>query len=99
MERPRHIINSINILSSIIRNRNNSLYKTVKSIKKIFNKHKVLEKEMNITYYGAGIAATNIAFALSVLNYGNVTMYDASLNEWAKDEGLLLSINKKLNFI
>ena len=45
-----------------------------------------------ITYCGGGIAATNLAFAIKMTGFKNVTVYDASLNEWAKDEKLPLEI-------
>ena len=51
-----------------------------------FNKEKV------IAYCGAGIAATNLAFAITMTGFRNITVYDASLNEWAKDNRLPLEI-------
>ena len=41
-----------------------------------------------ITYCGSGIAASNDAFALALLGYNNVAVYDASLSEWGFDETL-----------
>ena len=90
--RPGHIKNSINIPSADMLNNNNFLYKEIGNLKKIFNKYNVLNKKKVITYCGGGIAATNIAFALTVLGYNNISVYDASLNEWAKDKKLPLEI-------
>ncbi|MBN8904123.1 MAG: sulfurtransferase, partial [Rhodospirillales bacterium] len=41
-----------------------------------------------IAYCGGGIAATADALALIMLGHRNVTVYDASLSEWAKDPTL-----------
>jgi thiosulfate/3-mercaptopyruvate sulfurtransferase len=41
-----------------------------------------------IAYCGSGIAAANDAFALALLGYDNVAVYDASLSEWGFDETL-----------
>ncbi|MFP6807974.1 MAG: rhodanese-like domain-containing protein [Pseudomonadales bacterium] len=41
-----------------------------------------------ITYCGGAIAATVNAFALKLVGYNNVSVYDASLMEWAADESL-----------
>ena len=90
--RPGHIKNSINIPSANMLNNNNFLYKGVNDLKEIFNKYDVLNKKKVITYCGGGIAATNIAFALTVLGYKNISVYDASLNEWAKNKSLPLEI-------
>ena len=90
--RPGHIKNSINIPSADMLNNNNFLYKEIGNLKEIFNKYDVLNKKKVITYCGGGIAATNIAFALTVLGYNNISVYDGSLNEWAKDKKLPLEI-------
>ncbi len=90
--RPGHIKNSINIPSTEMINKNNYMYKNSDEISKIFNEFNILEKEMVITYCGAGIAATNIAFALTILGYNKIKVYDASLNEWARNENLPLNL-------
>ncbi len=41
-----------------------------------------------ILYCGGGIAATLDAFLLNQLGYQDLAVYDASMNEWAKDESL-----------
>ena len=49
---------------------------------------RLLERSEVITYCGGGIAATVDAFALALLGYENVTVYDASLFEWSNDPSL-----------
>ncbi len=41
-----------------------------------------------ITYCGGGIAASGVAFALRLAGRDNVSVYDASLEEWATDPSL-----------
>ena len=50
------------------------------------------QAERVITYCGGGIAASNDAFALTLLGYDNVAIYDASLSEWAADESLPMEV-------
>ena len=41
-----------------------------------------------ICYCGGGIAATMDALALTLIGYGNVAVYDGSMQEWAADPAL-----------
>src|SRR2546427_10436968 len=41
-----------------------------------------------ITYCGGGIAASSDAFVLTLLRHQQVSVYDASLSEWARDPSL-----------
>jgi thiosulfate/3-mercaptopyruvate sulfurtransferase len=41
-----------------------------------------------ITYCGAGIAASSVAFAMALVGRDNLSIYDASLFEWAADPAL-----------
>ena len=71
----------------------NLLVDNPKILEKIFSKYEVLQKERVIAYCGGGIAATNIAFVLTALGYINVSVYDASLSEWAKINNLPMSVD------
>ena len=41
-----------------------------------------------MAYCGGGIAASNDTFVLTLLGYDKVSLYDASLSEWARDDSL-----------
>lgn len=41
-----------------------------------------------ICYCGGGISATVDLFMLDQLGYDQITLYDASMGEWAKDTSL-----------
>lgn len=45
-----------------------------------------------ITYCGGGIAASHVAFALRLLGHEHVSVYDASLEEWATDPSLPMEV-------
>jgi thiosulfate/3-mercaptopyruvate sulfurtransferase len=47
-----------------------------------------LDADSVITYCGGGIAAAGVAFALKLAGRENVSVYDASLEEWATDPSL-----------
>jgi thiosulfate/3-mercaptopyruvate sulfurtransferase len=91
--RPGHISNSINIPSLDMVNSETKLYKPLYELEKIFSKYEVLNKQKVIAYCGGGIAATNIAFVLTALGYENISVYDASLSEWAKINNLPMSVD------
>ena len=41
-----------------------------------------------IAYCGGGISATIDLFLLHQLGYDDITLYDASMGEWARDESV-----------
>ena len=88
-----HIKNSINIPSLEMVDPDTNLYKSLEDLKIIFKNYNVLSKEKVIAYCGGGIAATNIAFVLTALGFNNITVYDASLSEWAKNNNLPMSVD------
>jgi thiosulfate/3-mercaptopyruvate sulfurtransferase len=45
-----------------------------------------------ITYCGGGITASSVAFALRLLGHEEVSVYDASLEEWATDPSLPIEV-------
>lgn len=47
-----------------------------------------MDADSVITYCGGGIAASGVAFALKLVGRENVSVYDASLEEWATDPSL-----------
>jgi thiosulfate/3-mercaptopyruvate sulfurtransferase len=52
-----------------------------------------LDADHVITYCGGGIAASGVAFALRLLGHEDVAVYDASLEEWATDPSLPLTVD------
>ena len=63
-------------------------YLPISELQEIFDRANTDSAEKIITYCGAGIAATDSAFALTLLGYRNVSVYDGSMCEWGNDESL-----------
>ncbi len=48
-----------------------------------------------VAYCGGGISATIDLFLLHRLGYDNLTLYDGSMGEWAKDASLPIETDQK----
>ena len=57
-------------------------------IESMFKEISVDKADRILTYCGGGIAASATAMLLVMLGFDNVSMYDASLSEWAPDKTL-----------
>ena len=53
-----------------------------------FAAHGVTKDKRVVAYCGGGISATIDLFLLHRLGYQNLTLYDGSMGEWAKDQSL-----------
>ncbi len=51
-----------------------------------------LDADKVISYCGGGISATTSAFALWLLGFENVAIYDGSMSEWAADPAMPLEM-------
>jgi thiosulfate/3-mercaptopyruvate sulfurtransferase len=80
-----HITGSINIPAVEHIGADNT-FKSADELRAMFAP--ALNKPEVITYCGGGIAATSVAFALAMLGYDRVKVYDNSLTEWAADPSL-----------
>jgi thiosulfate/3-mercaptopyruvate sulfurtransferase len=83
--RPGHIKGSINIAALATVDANN-VYRSPQELRRLFAAP--LAKPKVIAYCGGGIAASADALALAMLGHQNVSLYDASLSEWARDPQL-----------
>jgi len=52
------------------------------------NSHGITKDKRVVAYCGGGISATVDLFLLHQLGYHNLTLYDGSMGEWAKDAAL-----------
>lgn len=73
----------------------NSLYDPVTDVflnaerlHEIFGAARANDADKVITYCGSGIASSSLAYALTLLGYENVSVYDASMCEWGNDDSL-----------
>ena len=83
--RPGHIRNSVNVSSKDLVDANNVLL-PLDEIRRRCDAAGVLAAPRSLLYCGGGISATGNAFALTLLGRDDITVYDASLNEWGPDE-------------
>ncbi len=83
-----HIPGSINIPSGTLHDPETGIYATVETLGDIFDRAGVREAKHILTYCGGGINASLNTFALALLGYDNVSIYDGSMNEWGNDETL-----------
>jgi thiosulfate/3-mercaptopyruvate sulfurtransferase len=84
-----HIKGSVNLPAMATVDENN-VYKSADELRRMFAGP--LSKPAVIAYCGGGIAATADTFALAMLGYDNVKVYDASLSEWARDLALPMEL-------
>ena len=83
-DRPGHIPTASNIPSSSLM-AESGRFKTDAELDAMFT---IDPDKRSITYCGGGIAATSDAFVLTMLGHDNVTVYDASMSEWANDPAM-----------
>ena len=86
--RPGRIPGSVNVPARNLLDPATDTYLPVESLRQAFAAAGVSDGERIITYCGGGIAASGDALALALLGVTDVAVYDASLQEWAKDPAL-----------
>ena len=60
-----------------------------------FERQGISKDKRVVCYCGGGISATIDLFLLHQLGYGNLTLYDGSMGEWAKDPSLPIETDAK----
>lgn len=83
-----HIAGSVNLPVGALHDPDTGAYLPADQLRKKFDTVGADGAGRIITYCGGGIASANSAFALALLGYDNVAVYDASMFEWGFDESL-----------
>ena len=86
--RKGHIGGAVNVPMHALVDRDTGVFASVDDMRAHFEQAGVLSAGDVITYCGGAIAATVDAFALVLLGYTKVAVYDGSLYEWAADPSL-----------
>jgi thiosulfate/3-mercaptopyruvate sulfurtransferase len=86
--RPGRIPSSVNIPFVALVDRNTRALAPLADAAAKFEAAGVEKSKNVICYCGGGIAATLDLFVLHQLGYRNLSVYDASMSEWARDESL-----------
>lgn len=86
--RPGHVKGSENVSFTHLVDRETGAFLSNEELRKEFEAAGALDRARVISYCGGGIAATTNAFVLLMLGHPNVSVYDGSLEEWARDPSL-----------
>ena len=90
--RPGHIPGATNVPSMELTDPETGLFRPAGELAALFEQAGADRDQRVVTYCGGGIAASNDAFVLAMLGYGNVAVYDASMSEYAADPSLPLEV-------
>jgi thiosulfate/3-mercaptopyruvate sulfurtransferase len=86
--RPGRIRQSVNVPARELVDPETHAYLPADALRRTFAAVGALAASRVITYCGGGIAASSDAFVLMLLGHEAVSVYDASLSEWAADPSL-----------
>lgn len=86
--RKGRIAGSVNVPFSSLHDPDTGAYFPADQLQEKFQTVGVDDAVEIIVYCGSGIAASDDAFALALLGYDNVTVYDKSMAEWGYDASL-----------
>lgn len=93
--RPGRIPGSVNVPANVLCDLDTNTYLSPQRLRKLFETTGVFNADKVITYCGLGIAATNTAFVLTLLGVTpeRISVYDASMSEWSRDESLPIEMD------
>jgi len=86
--RPGRVPGSVNVPAATLLNPATKSFASLADTQAAFAAQGVTRDKRVIAYCGGGIAATVDLFVLHQLGYDHLTLYDASMGEWAKDPSL-----------
>jgi thiosulfate/3-mercaptopyruvate sulfurtransferase len=90
--RPGHITGSVNVPAASLFAPDGT-FRPASELRALFEAKGIVPGKRTVAYCGGGIAATGDAFALTaLLGFDRVTVYDNSLQEWAADPTLPMSV-------
>lgn len=86
--RKGHIPSAVNVPFAFVVDQDTHAYLPAEQLAEQFNAQEITGGQRLITYCGAGIAASSVALALTLMGRENLAVYDGSLFEWAADPTL-----------
>jgi thiosulfate/3-mercaptopyruvate sulfurtransferase len=86
--RPGRIPGSVNVSAATLVDPQTKGFVPLVEAEKKFEAQGVTRDKRVVAYCGGGISATVDLFQLYRLGYDNLTLYDGSMGEWAKDDSL-----------
>ena len=86
--RPGRVPSSVNVPAATLVDPATKAFTTLEKAEARFKDEGVTADKRVICYCGGGISATVDLFLLHQLGHDNLTLYDGSMGEWAKDQSL-----------
>jgi len=86
--RPGRIPGSVNVPAATLIDAEAKTFLPPSDVASKFAAQGITKDKRVVAYCGGGISATIDLFQLHRLGYDNITLYDGSMGEWAKDESL-----------
>jgi thiosulfate/3-mercaptopyruvate sulfurtransferase len=86
--RPGRIPGSVNVPAATLVDAGSKVFLPPEDVAPKFAAQGITKDKRVVAYCGGGISATIDLFQLHRLGYNNITLYDGSMGEWAKDESL-----------
>jgi thiosulfate/3-mercaptopyruvate sulfurtransferase len=86
--RPGRVPGSVNVSAATLVNPETKAFTSLADAEAKFAAAGVTREKQVIAYCGGGISATIDLFLLHQLGYDNLTLYDGSMGEWARDPSL-----------
>jgi len=86
--RPGRIPGSVNVPAATLFDPETKAFVALADAEKKFASAGITKDKRVVAYCGGGISATIDLFLLDQLGYANLTLYDGSMGEWARDESL-----------
>jgi thiosulfate/3-mercaptopyruvate sulfurtransferase len=86
--RPGRVPGSVNVSAATLVNQQSKAFTSLEDAAAKFESQGVDKERRVVCYCGGGISATIDLFLLHQLGYQNLTLYDGSMGEWAKDPAL-----------
>jgi thiosulfate/3-mercaptopyruvate sulfurtransferase len=86
--RPGRIPGSVNVSAATLVDPQTKAFAPLADAEAKFAAQGITRDKRVVAYCGGGISATVDLFMLHRLGYDDLTLYDASMSEWAKDESL-----------
>jgi thiosulfate/3-mercaptopyruvate sulfurtransferase len=90
--RPGRIPGSCNVSAATLLDPQTKTFVPLADAEKKFASQGITRENRVVAYCGGGISATIDLFLLYHLGYDNLTLYDGSMGEWAKDASLPIEI-------
>lgn len=86
--RPGRVPGSVNVPAATLLDQNTKAFVSLRDAQQKLTAAGIEKNKKVIAYCGGGISATVDLFLLHQLGYDQITLYDGSMGEWAKDESL-----------